>query len=510
MNTAPSWAVQAQSYAFAGPDAALFYISNSEFCFGNLFFPGNSCSVSVAMRSAPPGVYHAQIVAADDGTATPLVIPLDVTELSGPALAVARQAGFGRVAVGGEGARRLSLTNTGDWPLDIAESIVVTGHPDVFFLSDDGCTGQPLDAGASCRMAVHFKPTETGNQDAALFMITGNDQTPVRSVGLTGTGVAVPDGAAKLLGRPRSGGRLTCDPEGYPADARFAFRWLRNGHTLHAATRTLPLGDADVGARLACELTARSPGGVRTARSGASAPVAPRDLDGLTGAFLGAQSCRGVTAGRTLHPGLAVTVSHGSPVTAGDPLSLRARAALRVAIDGRRIDAGPTVAVGPAQLAEWADGPHTLSVRAGGRIASEPILLTTCRLGVRVRGGDRRASAISISARAGVRSLAIALPRSMLLRTGAGRAVGILSYRRAGGSLGVLGLTGPRTEGGGVTAVLGARAVRVTGLPAETGVIRVSLRPGVLTGGAGMVRATATLRGDPGATHAVARTVWAR
>ena len=66
----------------------------------------------------------------------------------------------------------------------------------------------------------------------------------------------------------------TCLPHSYPSDTAFAYQWLRNGKlTSRALGRRRVLGDADVGTRLACRLTATGPGGSQTVTSPGTRPV---------------------------------------------------------------------------------------------------------------------------------------------------------------------------------------------------------------------------------------------
>ena len=73
---------------------------------------------------------------------------------------------FGDVRVGRDASATLTLSNAGDYPLQSQGMLFITGRPDVFFSTDDTCTGRALGPGESCTVVVHFKPTSAGEKDA--------------------------------------------------------------------------------------------------------------------------------------------------------------------------------------------------------------------------------------------------------------------------------------------------------------------------------------------------------
>ena len=103
-----------------------------------------------------------------------------------------------------------------------------------------------------------------------------------------------------------------------------------------------------------------------------------------------------------------------------------------------------------------------------------------------------------MSARTGLRSVRIALPRSLRLRIARGRALGSLRLGRAGLPDVSFGLAGRRTRFNGVAVSLTRRGLNVTGLPDDVGVIRLALRRGVLRGRGGTVRVRSALMGGAG------------
>ncbi len=179
---------------FTGPDAAAFYVAYGDNCATTQFYgPGNTCSIGIGFNPPGPGTFTAQLEITNDGTTSPLVVALTATALAGPRATIAPPVvAFGDVTVGQEVATVVTVSNTGDAPLQVQQALVVTGRPDAFFVTDDKCTFQVIGPGGSCMIVAHFKPGFAGPQDASLFLITGNAPQPVSSIGLNGTGVAVP------------------------------------------------------------------------------------------------------------------------------------------------------------------------------------------------------------------------------------------------------------------------------------------------------------------------------
>jgi hypothetical protein len=151
----------------------------------------------------------------------------------------------------------------------------------VFPISDNNCLDRQIAASDSCRFRVGFIPIAVGDKDGSLFVISNASNPGVTTIGLDGTGVApaggpaaAPDGTVTISGSARAGKRLTCLPHSYPSDTDFAYQWLRNGKPISGALgRRRVLGDADLGTRLACRLTAAGPGGSQTVTSPGTTPV---------------------------------------------------------------------------------------------------------------------------------------------------------------------------------------------------------------------------------------------
>lgn len=500
--------VQTSSATITGPGAAAFYLAYGSNCFDQFFYPNNSCGLDIGFQAPAPGSYTAQLEVTSDGNPSSLVVPLTAVALNGPHLTLTpSQAAFGEVPVGRDATIRVTALNDGDYPTQVGETVAVTGLPDVFFVTDNTCDGLIIFPGESCALTAHFKPASAGAVNAAVFLIAGDGRRPVEVVGLSGTGLGgpappAPANTVTLTGRALAGGTLGCEASATP----LAIAWLRDGRVVAGARDArLVLRDADVRARIACRATV---GGV-TLTSAPSAPVRPRDLAREPGAFIDRAVCRQTAAPSTLRVGgRAISIATGRPSTPDAPLVLRSGVGLRVSIDGRSVGSGRSVTLMPRALARFADGVHKLRISAGRAAVTTTLALLPCRLALEVRGGPGRASLIAVSARAGVRSISVRLSGLHLRVTR--RHLGALVLVPAGHPARRVELAGARSSANGVTVTLRRGRLRVTGLPAEVGLVRFQLRAGILAGRSGTGLATATLRGDQRATHARAPATWQR
>lgn len=219
------------------------------------------------------------------------------------------------------------------------------------------------------------------------------------------------------------------------------------------------------------------------------------NLSRLPGSFVATGTCRAVNAARHLHPGGSlVTLSYPRPSVPWAPLTLSAREPLHVGIDGQSVGSGDAVSISPRTLGAYNSGRHTLQVRTDGHTVSTPLLLAPCALAVRVDGGPGQSALISLASQDAMKTATITLPRGLSLRLTA-RKLGRFTYTQAGYPARTFDIVGSHTTSNNVTVALSARAIRIGNLPARTGVIRFTTRPGVLAGTGGIAKGTATIAG---------------
>ena len=503
------FSTQTSSASIVGPDAAVFSIAYGQNCEQQLFGTNNSCGIGIGFNPPAPGTFHAELDIASDSSSSPLRVPLQATALNGPTEDVSpRQTDFGSVAIGKSVSQAVTIANHGDYPLQIQQAFLVTGTPGTFPLTDDRCSGQVVDPGSSCGFTVSFQPSLAGFRDGAVIVITNTPQ-PVSPIGFTGTGVANPQGTAVVTGTPAAGSALGCRPDGYDLGTAFSYRWLRDGHELSGATgASFTPSDADVGARMACQLTAVNAVAGQTVTSPATAPVAATDLTRLPGSFVDRRGCRTVSVEHRLRVGpTAVAVRYSQPTLLWAPLSLSARRTLSVSVDGHTVGRGKLVAVSPRALSTLASGTHTLTIRSGNDTTSAPLLLGDCQVAVRVQGAPDRTTSIAVSASAALGATTITLPRGLTLHPGQ-RLLGQFNYTQSGYPTLGFPLVGRHSSANDITVTITGHRIRVTNLPARTGVIRLSLRPRVLGGTGGVVRVAAPVAGAPGTPSAAVLASW--
>jgi hypothetical protein len=261
----------------------------------------------------------------------------------------------------------------------------------------------------------------------------------VNIASLSGEGLFAPNGSVQLSSQAKAGVPIFCLTSGYREVDTLAYQWLREGVAIPGETESVyvPVG-ADVGNTLSCKVTAENPVGSQTVESDPSAIVAaaepgPEGPEGPTG-----------------------------PTGPGGPT-------------------GPTGKTGAAG-ANGSNGPAGPQGPAGATVSTSFTGSASRGYNLRVRSGS------------GIHSIRTELASK--LRIGASQAQGELRIKVAG-VVRKLSLRGPRTTArDGLAVQLTRSAIEVTGLPAKTTSVSVSLRKGTVTGHGGVTSTTA-LVGDP-------------
>lgn len=513
--------VQSTSWVISGPDAAHFYLAYGSNCANQTYFPGNGCGLGVGFNpdTNHPGTYTATLTLANDGVGGDLAIPLSGVTLSGPHTTVPEQIAFGNVETGSEATQIVPIGNNGDSPMQIQQALTITSHPDVWFATDDTCPALIVMPGERCTVKIHFRPSTVGPDNAVFFVINGNGQSPVNSIGLTGSGSA-PGGpasgstpgtedspGASVRGQFVAGATIDCGASG-PQGSNPSYSWTAYGTPIPGATSsTLTLTDRDVGARIACVISA----GSATATSTISPPIRARDLSDLPGAFVDPGTARRVDGPSRLRVGATtVRLSGGGPASPGRTYRVEASSRVTAAIDGVIIGAGRSISLSPRDLARFPDGRHTLTLSRSGKTTRAAILLSPATLVVEASGSSGRASSIAVSGRTGLGTLRVTLPKSLVLHARTGSLLGSVDYTSAATPQRSLDLVGARTTTNGVSVVLGRRTITVSNLPPETGVVAITLLAGVVTGHGGRTTARTTLRGDTTKTLVSGMARWTR
>jgi hypothetical protein len=191
-------ATQVLSTSISGPDAASFSIQWN--CNGTVIGASNSCGMGVRFQPTSPGPQNASLEIFSDSATSPLVIPLSGVGLHGPHMTLnTSQALLGPVTLGSTAEQVFDVSNTGDYPLFIQRTFLVTGTPLMFPIGQDTCTGAILYPSEACAVHISFAPTTLGEKSGALLFITN---TPAINVaGIDGIGVA-PEPASVVISAP--------------------------------------------------------------------------------------------------------------------------------------------------------------------------------------------------------------------------------------------------------------------------------------------------------------------
>lgn len=190
-----------QSASVTGPDAASFSIQWD--CNGTVIGTSNSCGMGIRFQPTSPGPKNATLEVLSDSAAGPLSVPLSGVGLHGPHMSVnTSQAMLGPVVLGSSVEQTFDVSNSGDYPLFIQRTFLVTGTPLMFPIGEDTCTGAILYPGEACAVHVSFTPTALGEKSGALLFITN---TPaINVVGIDGIGVGDEPAVAVLPPTPHT------------------------------------------------------------------------------------------------------------------------------------------------------------------------------------------------------------------------------------------------------------------------------------------------------------------
>ncbi len=150
---------------------------------GSSVAAGASCTISVTFKPTVAGTRSGTLTVTDNASPATQTVSLTGTGTGGPAVSLSPTSlTFGSQAVGvSSSSQAVTLENTGTSTLTIS-SIAVSGP-----FSQTNTCGSSVAAGASCSIAVTFKPVVTGTTTGTLT-VTDNASPPTQTVSLTGMG----------------------------------------------------------------------------------------------------------------------------------------------------------------------------------------------------------------------------------------------------------------------------------------------------------------------------------
>ena len=125
--------VQVTSAVITGPAASLFSIAWGQNCGSQQY--GAETAATWASTSIRPTVREPStpgFEVTSDSLASPLIVPISATALSGPhGVVTPLETDFGDVAIGSAVARTLTIFNEGDFPMQVQGMLMITGTPAV-------------------------------------------------------------------------------------------------------------------------------------------------------------------------------------------------------------------------------------------------------------------------------------------------------------------------------------------------------------------------------------------
>lgn len=180
--------VQIESVSVSGPNASSFSVQYGD-CVGAQLSENNSCDVGVRFQPTSLGLEHAELTIDSDSASGPLVVVLEGEGLLGPQISVSsNESQLGNVPIGASPSHTFNIENSGDYPLFIQQSFLVTGTPKMFPLLANTCDGEVVIPGSSCEFTIGFQPTTAGEKDASLIFIT-NATPQINVLGVNGVGI---------------------------------------------------------------------------------------------------------------------------------------------------------------------------------------------------------------------------------------------------------------------------------------------------------------------------------
>jgi hypothetical protein len=180
--------VQIESVSISGPSASSFSVQYGN-CVGAQLSEDNSCDVGVRFQPTSLGLERAELTIDSNSTSGPLVVVLEGEGLLGPQISVSsHESQLGEVPIGASASHTFDIENSGDYPLFIQQSFLVTGTPEMFPLLANTCDGEVVTPGASCVFTIGFQPTTPGEKDASLIFIT-NATPQINVLGINGVGI---------------------------------------------------------------------------------------------------------------------------------------------------------------------------------------------------------------------------------------------------------------------------------------------------------------------------------
>jgi predicted outer membrane repeat protein len=202
--------------------AADQYAIAADACSAATLVPGGQCQTEIVFAPSAEGSQSASLLVPStggnrqvtlSGIGRPAIGALSVTPAS---------LDFGTQETGTQSSGEpVTVTNTGDAPVEIGRLTIAGSDGDQYLLAPDGCSGETLAAGAHCEVEIAFTPTRDGGQTATLRIpsslpteevtLSGIGRPPIGALAVTPTSV---DFGTQEIGTPGGPRTITISNSG--------------------------------------------------------------------------------------------------------------------------------------------------------------------------------------------------------------------------------------------------------------------------------------------------------
>ncbi len=168
--------VQVNQIEINGPDSGAFRIDQGN-CQPQTLAPGQTCSVPVHFEPDEARTYNATLQVRAAGNATFQAALTGVGGVGEVAL-TPDPLDFGNVPVGSSSTATVTARSTGNAPFQAIVTIITGGDVGDLRVTKDTCSLRMLFPGQTCGTTVRFTPSAVGPAEAALVLISDNDDEP--------------------------------------------------------------------------------------------------------------------------------------------------------------------------------------------------------------------------------------------------------------------------------------------------------------------------------------------
>jgi hypothetical protein len=156
-------------------------------CAGAQLTNGQSCDITVGFDSTAPGAANGSLTVVsndpDQQTPTPVGLTADGTQ---PGVGFSGNAAFNADLDSTSSPQAITVSNTGNAPLQITTVALGGTDPGSFSIQSDDCAGATVPAGESCDVGITFTASDA-NPKSAVLLVTDNAPDSPQGNALTGT-----------------------------------------------------------------------------------------------------------------------------------------------------------------------------------------------------------------------------------------------------------------------------------------------------------------------------------